>query len=634
MRGILIRFINQLFIFFVLLGFSDVRANECKNLFSYVSQLSAEEFVGIAEASAIKHVTCPGCTTDMVKRTQINFLEKMDTAKIFILENEVKLITDSDGKYTSELASELMQGNLETFNAYLFMYRAALKRHEAYFGKFYLFKNEISRRASNKSYLKRELKKDEEFAATFEEQVDRTLDYMASLYDSFKNLGLNNTDSFMMTEFLYNKLKRAPFAQDLGVMAIQSYLESMDTMTTYMPPVSFGQFNDMKPDKKVRIGVAIMETPKGLLIQQVIEGSLAEEFGFHRGDIITKIDNVSLGGLSFSEAQNLISGPIDSVSVFEVKRSDKFINIKLKRKLKFVENPRISSKVIQKEDGLLGVVKLESFYEGSAREVFLAINELMVTHNIKGLVLDLRSNGGGLLNECVAIASIFLDPGVVGMVSENNDRKTLIIPEESDPFFKLPLVVMVDRHSASASEMLAGALKDRGRAIVVGSSRSFGKGTVQSTFGLNGGAGLKITTGMFFTPSGKSPEFQGVSSDIIIPGPNATEKSDQMEKHRYALPGMYLPPQMDGKSYVPTMADIIHKLKMKSSERVKKNIGLTSEEISDVIQNKADYTKYSELQLEEAANVLHDFIGEVRAYVVSYLNSLATQANTANEKKE
>ena len=125
MRGILIRFINQLFIFFVLLGFSDVRANECKNLFSYVSQLSAEEFVGIAEASAIKHVTCPGCTTDMVKRTQINFLEKMDTAKIFILENEVKLKVES-----TPLRVESMNQVITYQKALCYIYTASILLHK------------------------------------------------------------------------------------------------------------------------------------------------------------------------------------------------------------------------------------------------------------------------------------------------------------------------------------------------------------------------------------------------------------------------------------------------------------------------------------------------------------------------
>jgi len=310
--------------------------------------------------------------------------------------------------------------------------------------------------------------------------------------------------------------------KDLINGAIKGMLNSLDPHSAYMPPEAY---KDMQLDTKGEfggIGIQIGLKDGMLTVIAPIEDTPAHNAGIKAGDIIVKINNESTKDMGLQDAVGKMRGPKGTSVVITImregwKEAKDFTIIRDVIKVKSVK-----SKVIE---GNIGYVKLNQFQEKTSSDLERALDKLEQQH-VTALILDLRNNPGGLLNSAVDVAGHFLPSGkiVVSIKGRTGEKieyftegETVTAPEKkkSKPFQSIPMIVLVNQGSASASEIVAGALKDWNRALTLG-VQTFGKGSVQSVVPLSDGSGLRLTTARYYTPKGISIQSTGITPDIIV----------------------------------------------------------------------------------------------------------------------
>ena len=322
---------------------------------------------------------------------------------------------------------------------------------------------------------------------------------------------------------------------ELGNASLQGMVRELrrrhgDRFSEYFSPEALAAFNQQLEGHFSGIGLTVIEVRKGLRVASVFPRSPAEEAGIAVGDTIVSAEGESLGGLSSSEATKKIKGPEGTEVTVGVVDSESGSLRELTLTRAEVTLPNVSHKVKTVDGRKLGYVRLLSFSEGAHAQLANAIRKVR-GERARGIVLDLRHNPGGLLQEAVSSASLFLPEGeeVVSTRSRSEGEKTYETSGERRS--KLPLVVLIDGGTASAAEILAAALADDGDAPVVG-TRSFGKGVFQEEQSLSNGGALKLTVGEYFTPEGVNlaeshgihPDFK-VSDDPKTPADEAEERA-------------------------------------------------------------------------------------------------------------
>ncbi len=288
--------------------------------------------------------------------------------------------------------------------------------------------------------------------------------------------------------------------------ALRAAVDSLgDQYSAYLSPKDLKAFDEITDSKFEGIGVEVQQVDAGLQIGKVYEGSPAEKAGLQSDDIIVRAGGKSLAGLSTQAGSALIRGPEGTSVALQLRRDGELIDRKVKRAE--VRVPVVESRFDAKSK--VGVVRLASFSTDANEEVKAGI-ESMVKKGATGVVLDLRSNPGGLVSEAKAISSLFLKGGTI-VTTRGRAVNTNTIKAGDDPAFpKLPLAVLVDKNSASAAEIVTGALQDRGRAKVLG-TRTYGKGVFQEIIPLSQGGAMDITVGQYYTPKGRNLGGAGVA---------------------------------------------------------------------------------------------------------------------------
>lgn len=297
--------------------------------------------------------------------------------------------------------------------------------------------------------------------------------------------------------------------------AINGMLQSLDPHSYYMDPEAFRDLQTQATGNYVGVGMEVTQEDGYVKVVAPIDGSPAKEAGILPGDYITEIDGETVLGLSLTEAVNKIRGTEgESVTITVARADEEPQDYTLVRR-------EVSREVVTYEikDGM-PYIRISQFNEKAAPGLEGAITELkrQINGPLPGLVLDVRTNPGGLLDQSVKISSAFLDGGEV--VSTRGRDANDIERYDANPgqlLSGVPVVVLIDEASASASEIVAGAIQDRGRGIVLGMT-SFGKGSVQSVIPLRGGrdGALRMTTQRYYTPSGRSIQGTGIDPDIYV----------------------------------------------------------------------------------------------------------------------
>jgi carboxyl-terminal processing protease len=316
--------------------------------------------------------------------------------------------------------------------------------------------------------------------------------------------------AFVEGEF-YGEL---PSEQDRVYGAIRGMVNSFgDENTAFIDPDRAAIFREDVTGSFEGIGAAVRMDEMGrLVIAEPFAGRPAAEAGLARGDVVLEVDGASLQGLSLYEAISLIRGPAGSTVVLKVFRDgvDEPFDVP-------IERARIEIEVVESErlDGDIGYVRLTEFSRGATGKLADAVKELDKEGPLAGLILDLRDNPGGLLDESIFVSSQFIDEGTITIEKLKGDEEQVFEAQSGGVALDVPLVVLVNRGSASASEIVAGAIQENDRGMVLG-EQTFGKGTVQIPHSLSDGSELRVTIAEWLTPSGKQISGEGIVPDIYV----------------------------------------------------------------------------------------------------------------------
>jgi carboxyl-terminal processing protease len=317
----------------------------------------------------------------------------------------------------------------------------------------------------------------------------------------------------------------------LQKQTIDSVLRELgDPNTDFLTAVEYDSLKSRTARSYSGVGLTVEPSRAGLVVTSALNGP-AREAGVRRGDIIVRIDGRPAGRLTFDQALNLIKGQQGTVVHLTLRRGGDRRQITVVRQE--ITLPSLRARLVRFHGTKLGVIRLLSFPDATSQRIGEATQSL-VKRGAKGVVLDLRDNPGGLLTQAVRTVSIFLDEGVVCTISGLHQDETTYEVTGEAPYPKLPLVVAVNHGSASASEIVAAALQDHERAIVIG-HRTYGKASVQSIRPLSHGTALKLTTAMYQTPAGRDLTGLGVRPRVRVDDDPLTHVDEVLRAAETAL---------------------------------------------------------------------------------------------------
>jgi len=295
--------------------------------------------------------------------------------------------------------------------------------------------------------------------------------------------------------------------------AINGVLQSLDPYSSYMSPEIFEESNTETSGKFGGLGIEVSMEAGVVKVITPIDDTPASRAGIKAGDYIVRINGEQVQGKSLYEAVNLMRGPVGSPIEITIRRK----GLKKAKIFKIIrEVIEIKSVVSELKDKEIGYLRLRAFNENSDNQLKKEISKFENNKNIVGYILDLRNNPGGLLSQAIKISDFFLDDGeIVSTKGRKIKENRKFFASKGDRINGKPLIVLINKGSASASEIVAGALKDQKRAILLGET-TYGKGSVQSIIPLKNKGAIRLTISKYYLPSGKSISEVGVSPDITI----------------------------------------------------------------------------------------------------------------------
>ena len=324
-------------------------------------------------------------------------------------------------------------------------------------------------------------------------------------------------DEYYLGEVDENKLKES---------AIKGYVEGLgDEYSEYITKEEYEEYEINIMGNYVGIGIymSAYKDSDEIVVLSTIEDSPAESAGILTGDIILKVDGIEYDGEHLDEASAAIKGEEGTKVKIEIKRNEQIIELDIERK-KVIVNP-VKSEV---KENNIGYIKLTSFDEETSK-IFKEKYEELQKQNIQSLIIDLRDNGGGIVQEALTIADYMLEKDSKMLITVNKKENEVIETAKTDPIITIPVVLLVNENSASASEILAGALKDNNRAKIVG-TKTYGKGVIQELLRLKDGSAIKLTTEEYYTPNRTKINKAGIEPDELVENKKDEQTDLQLQK--------------------------------------------------------------------------------------------------------
>ena len=437
---------------------------------------------------------------------------------------------------------------------------------------------------------------------------------------------------------------------------LKSLARSLDTHTAYFTPDEAQQFMINVQQRLFGIGAQLRDDLNGFTVVKIIDGGpAAKNKELKVKDRIIAVNGEPVVGMDITDVVDLIRGEENTPVTLTVIREsgeephkkEEKLDVTIKRGEVVLKESRYEANFEPYGDGVVVHLRLYSFYQdpesSSASDLTKEIEKMKVDHKVKGIILDLRSNSGGMLSQAVAVSGLFIGKGVVVSIKEDVENIQHLRHLDNKVEWDGPLIVLINRATASASEIVAQALQDYGRAIIVGDDHSYGKGTFQTftlntqTNSVNPKGEYKVTRGMYYTVSGKSPQLSGVISDIDVPG--ALSELEIGEKFsKFPIPNNSIKPEFDDDlSDIPASqlsqvkklykfnlqpklikyTQFIPILKKNSEERIKTNKNyqnfikeIKKNENNELIdeEHPEDHFGQNDLQLGETYNIMKDLI--------------------------
>ncbi len=500
------------------------------------------------------HPSYKQVTPELAARILLTFCDELDPLKLYFLKEEVEEFLDPSNQSIAEVQNEFAEGHFELFEALLMKMDAA-----------------IVRRCSMEGRIDREILpkigsfqcSDFEFLKTEEDLYKRWVFLRAAQMEAASKLGPQLCEAAMQriqkrrSFFEQQRSLKDPeqFKHALATFLMKAFASSLDSQTVYYTPCEAKQLLIAMQQRLFGIGILMRDDADGFFVIKLVEGGPADrQKVLQVGDKIIAVNGEPVIGLDIVDVVELIRGEEGSTVTLKIIRRNISSGeettvpqeVVLNRGEVVVKELRYNSKIEPFDDGVLVYLRLHSFYQddetSSYQDLYSRLEELKLEQNVKGLILDLRSNPGGLLTQAVAVSGLFLDKSIVVSVKDDNDKLVHMRNYSTIKMWDGPLVVLINRASASSAEIVAQVLQDWGRAVVVGDDRSFGKGSYQlfslSPDGVtppNPKGEYKVTRGRYYTVSGRSPQLVGVQSDIVVPGSLAFARIGE-QFSRFPLP--------------------------------------------------------------------------------------------------
>jgi carboxyl-terminal processing protease len=477
-------------------------------------------------------------TPDLMERTVKNFIEELDPTKTYFLAPQIQQWLKPSEETIKQALEGYRKSDFALFETIHANFLSAIEQRE-----------EIETRIESSQLpagVKSEEFKDLSWAQNAEELETRLLRIRSLQLDAAEKLGEENKEKFLQrikkrrlnreTEFL-GQTAEERFKVTLACF-LKASASALDAHTNYFTPNEANQFMIQVQQRLFGIGAQLRDDLDGLSVIRIFENSPASQNNKLKiNDKIIAVQDEAIVGMDIIEAVEMIRGEKGSKVLLtvlretgaETERTIEKLEVELIRNEIVLEESRLEASLEPYGDGVISHLKLFSFYQdqksSSATDIRKLLEEVKKENKLKGVVLDLRSNSGGLLTQAVSVTGLFINKGIVCSIKDNTGKVQHLRELEGKPVWEGPLLVLTNRASASAAEIVAQTLQDYGRTLVIGDPTTFGKGSFQ-TFTLdaiqnakiNPQGEYKVTRGRYYTVSGKSPQLKGVQANIVVPG--------------------------------------------------------------------------------------------------------------------
>lgn len=528
-----------------------------------VPEITGKGVVNKVHEMMRSHASYKKITPQIVKRILGEYLEELDPTKTYLILPDIEPWLNPSDSFLDATLRDIEQGNFQVFaDMQDTMVRSIDRRHK--------LQEEIDYDHLPKQ-VKAEEFKDMAWAADEQQLLQRIIRMKALQLETANRLHDETQDKVLQRmakrQLLFEDgvLEKNPEQRQKRIYAniLKAVASSLDTHTVYFTPDEAEQFMINVQQRLFGIGAQLRDDINGFTIIKIVEGGPAwRSKELKVKDRIIAVNGEPVVGMDILNAVELIRGKEDTPVTLTVIREssdggtkkEETLDITIIRGEVVLKESRYEASVEAFGDGVIGYLKLFAFYQdpenSSEKDLQTAIELMKEEHNVKGVILDLRYNSGGLLSQAVAVTGLFISKGIVVSIKDEDAKIQHLRHLEDDHVWDGPLIVLVNRLSASASEIVAGTLQDYGRALIVGDEHTFGKGSFQ-TFTLNSDTGqvnpqgeYKVTRGRYYTVAGRTPQLTGIYSDIVVPG--VLSEMDLGEKFaKYPLESDSIKPNFD-----------------------------------------------------------------------------------------
>lgn len=569
------------------------------------------------------HASHKKLTPILAQRLLLNYLEMVDPNKTYFIESDISLWAKPSDALLNQLVEDYYKHNFTLFfNIHDTLVKAIKRRQqlEKQIDYDHLPSNVKSKELKNLTWVKNE----EELLERLKWIRALQLEATNKLSDEVKEKAMQRIAK-LQAKFEEEALDANPKDREKLILSniLKATASSLDTHTVYFTPGEAAQFMVDVQHRLFGIGAQLRDDVNGLTVIKIVEGSpAAEGKELKEKDRIIAVNGEPIVGLYISDAVELIRGeentPVvltvirESTNSEGVKKEEK-LEIKILRGEVIVKEARLKSSYEPFGNGVIGHLKLFSFYEdrdsSSAEDLKIEIEKLKKEHHLLGLILDLRYNSGGLLTQAVDVTGLFITQGIVVSIKDESGSIQHLRVLDEEVTWDGPLIVLVSRMSASASEIVAQTLQDYGRAILVGDEHTFGKGSYQ-TFTLttdgyeqvNPEGEYKVTRGRYYTVSGKTPQLVGVQSDVVVPGFFCeSEVGERFAKY-----------PLENDQISPNFVDDLSDVPAKKHEKIRKHYGSDQQPRLEIYLSCLDQIRSNSEQRIQTSLNYQNFLKELK----------------------
>ncbi len=522
------------------------QANLC-SLYFKSEVKTVQDFKNVAQFALENHAYHGTLDRRVISHFVFELPKYMDSFKIIFEEADILKFTESDSKMVRRIETDLNQNKIKRMEVLYARYQMRIKSIQKELLESDAHKADIINKATSGADLEIS-----GWGKSSQEVIENAKTFLAMQVRQVMNLNQTVEDAYTLskrtlTRYIYQWQPKQSGTTPLIEIMSRSFVSGLDPFSKFKSREELLE-DALAPDKKYLAGFAMIEGVHGVIVADVMANSAAEKAGMLKGDVITRVQGLKVREMSLNEFVSTLNEIDNPLVKFRISRSGQEFDVNVMR-----GSPQkrliVQSKTVVSRQGQLVSIKLNDFDQGAAQVFLTGLNQAFKKGPVAGVILDLRGNPGGYVHEALQILRVFLSSQPV-LVYQNKGQVDVKSLGGEHPTLNLPLIVLVNEGSASASELVSGALQAEKRAIVVG-VRTFGKGTAHSVVE-NEYGGMQLTQDFFHFTNGESPQLKGVQPDIRV---GKSEDGSRFAKDlNHALPEQKITP-MDRSTFADQQRD-------------------------------------------------------------------------------